>query len=39
MTPKGEEKESHQKISGQGGNLERTKDGTNRMRDMSKRPN
>ena len=29
----------HQKISGEVGNLERTKVGTNKMRDMSKRPN
>ena len=29
----------HQKISLEVGNLERTKDGTNKMKDMSKRPN
>ena len=29
----------HQEISREIGNLERTKDGSNKMRDMSKRPN
>ena len=29
----------HQKISGEVGNLEITKDGTNKMRDMSEKPN
>ena len=29
----------HQKIIGEVGNLERTKDGTNKMKGMSKRPN
>ena len=29
----------HQKISREVGNLEKTKDGTNKMRDMSERPN
>ena len=29
----------HHEISGELGNLERTKDGTNKMKDMSKRPN
>ena len=29
----------HQKISGEVGNLERMKEGTNKMRDMSKRHN
>ena len=29
-------KKRHQEISGEVGNLERTKDGTNKMRDMSK---
>ena len=34
-----DEREIHQKIGGEVGNLERTNDGTNKMRDMSKRPN
>ena len=33
------ERKRYQEISGVVGNLERTKDGTNEMRDMSKRPN
>ena len=32
-------RERHQKISGEVGNIERTKDGPNKTRDMSKRPN
>ena len=32
-------RERHQKISGEVGDLEKTKDGTNKMRDMSERPN
>ena len=32
-------RKQHQKISGEVGNLKRTKDGTNKMRDISKRPN
>ena len=36
---KGRVRERHQKISGEVGNMERTKDGTNKMRDMSERPN
>ena len=31
-------RERHQEISGEVGNQERTKDGTNKMRDMSKGP-
>ena len=35
----GRVREKHQKISREVGNLERTIDGTNKMRDISKRPN
>ena len=36
---KGTLRERHQNISGEAGDLERTIDGTNKMRDMSERPN
>ena len=36
---KGRMRERHQMISGEVGNLERTIDGTNEIRDMSKKPN